>query len=66
LSIDAWKSGPTPPELRRLIDEIGVLTKKIVEVIPQNEQAKAILLEKVGLVQQAIAAVLMIMVGGAA
>jgi ABC-type uncharacterized transport system YnjBCD substrate-binding protein len=65
-ALDAWKSGPTPPELQRLVQEMGTLAKKIVEVIPQNAEAKAVLLEKIGLVQQAIAAVLMIMVGGGA
>jgi hypothetical protein len=65
-ALDAWKSGPTPPELQRLVQEMGLLAKRIIEVIPQNEAAKAALLEKVAVVQQAIAAVLMVIVGGAA
>lgn len=64
-ALDAWKSGPTPPELRKLADEMGTLAKKIVEIVPQNAEAKAVLLAKIVMVQQAIAAVLIVM-GGAA
>jgi hypothetical protein len=62
-ALDAWKSGPTPPELRLLVEEMGKLAQKIIEVIPQNDQAKAALLEKVAIAQQAIAAVLIIITG---
>ena len=64
--IVAWKSGPTPPELQQLVREMGALTARIIEIVPQNPGAKAALLAKVALVQQAIATVLIIMTGGAA
>jgi hypothetical protein len=64
--IVAWKSGPTPPELQQLVREMGALTTRIIEIVPQNPGAKAALLEKVALVQQAIATVLIIMTGGGA
>jgi hypothetical protein len=59
--IVAWKSGPTPPELHRLVQEMGTLAQKIIAIVPQNAEAKAALLEKVAMVQQAIATVLLIM-----
>lgn len=61
----AWKSGPTPPELQALVREMGLLTQKIIAIVPQNADAKAALLEKVALIQQAIASVLLI-IGGVA
>lgn len=59
----AWKSGPTPPELQALVREMGLLTQKIIAIVPQNADAKAALLEKVALVNQAIASVLLILGG---
>lgn len=64
-ALNAWKSGPTPPEVRQLVEEMGKLAQEIIKVIPQNEAAKAALLEKVAMVQQAIATVLVLIVGGA-
>jgi hypothetical protein len=62
--IVAWKSGPTPPELTNLIGELKKLTDKIVAVIPMENSARASLLEKVALVQQAIVTILLITRGG--
>jgi len=63
-ALDAWKSGPTPPELQALVREMGKLVTAIVGIIPQNDQAKAVLLEKIALAQQAVAAILVIIMGG--
>ena len=65
-TLAAWKSGPTPAELQRLVAEMGKLTQQIVAIIPQNDAAKAALLEKVALAQQAIATVLLVMTAGGA
>lgn len=56
----SWTGGTTPPELQALVREMGALAQKIVTLLPQNEAAKAALLEKVVLAQQAIAAVLLV------
>lgn len=58
--LQAWTGGTTPPELQALVREMGALAQKIVTLLPQNEAAKAALLEKVVLAQQAIAAVLLV------
>lgn len=58
--IAAWKSGPTPPELQQLVREMGALTARIVEILPGEAAGKAALLEKVALVQQALATILVI------
>jgi hypothetical protein len=62
--IAAWKSGPTPPELRQLVEEMGRLTAQIIQILPGESAGKTALLEKVAIIQQAIATVLIIM-GGA-
>jgi len=59
----AWTSGPTPPELRQLVEEMGRLTQRIIEILPGDSAGKAALLEKVAVVQQAIATVLILMGG---
>lgn len=56
----AWKSGPTPPELQRLVAEMGMLTRKIIEILPGESKGKATLLEAVAFAQQAIATALII------
>lgn len=63
--IVAWQSGPTPAELTNLIAQLKALTDKIVAVIPMQNSARAALLEKVALVQQAIVTILLITRGGA-
>ena len=63
LVIVAWKSGPTPPELQQLVRALGGLVNEIVAVIPQESAAKAALLEKVALAQQAILIVIAVMGG---
>ncbi len=62
----AWTSGPTPPELQQLVTEMGRLTQQIATLIPMPDQAKAALLEKIAIAQQAIAAVLLIVSAGGA
>jgi hypothetical protein len=61
--IAAWKSGPTPPELQKLVTELGLLVRKIVDVLPQNPQGKAILLERIAVVQQAVLTVIVVLGG---
>lgn len=63
--IVAWKSGPTPPELTNLILQLRKLTEKVIEIIPMQSTARAALLEKVALVQQAIVTILLITRGAA-
>lgn len=58
--IAAWKSGPTPPELVRLVQEMGALTSRIVQILPGDARGKAALLEKIALVQTALATVLLV------
>jgi len=61
--IAAWTSGPTPPELQRLVKEMGLLTTRIIAVLPGEAKGKAALLEKIAIVQQAIAVTLAVMGG---
>ena len=56
----AWTSGPTPPELQRLVAEMAQLTRKIIEILPGESKGKTTLLEAVAFVQQAIATALII------
>lgn len=60
----AWTGGTTPPELQALVREMGGLAQQVVLILPQNDAAKAALMEKVVLAQQAIAAVLLILASG--
>lgn len=60
----SWTGGATPPELQALVREMGGLAQQVVLILPQNDAAKAALMEKVVLAQQAIAAVLLILASG--
>lgn len=60
----AWTGGTTPPELQRLVTEMGALAQKIALLVPQNDAAQAALLGKIVLAQQAIASVLLVLSTG--
>jgi hypothetical protein len=56
-ALRAWQPGqPLPPQIPRLVKELGDVSRVIVEIVAQPE-ARAGLLEKVGLAQQAILAI---------
>ena len=59
-----WKAGPTPPELQKLVQGMGLLVEQIVTILPGDSPGKAAVLEKITLAMQAIAAVLVV-IGGA-
>lgn len=62
-SLRAWQPGqPLPPQIPRLVRELGDISKVIVDTAAEPE-ARAGLLEKVALAQQAILAI--VAIGGA-
>lgn len=58
--IAAWKLGPTPPELQRLIRELGTLVQEIGRIVPGEAAGKAALLQAIATAQQAVLVVLAI------
>ena len=62
-ALRAWQPGqPLPPQLPRLVRELGDISKIVVETAAKPE-ARAGLLEKIALAQQAVLVVLALGVG---
>jgi len=59
-----WKSGPTPDEVTRLVERMGVLVQEIIKILPNNDDARATLLQLTSVVQQAILSAIVIAKGG--
>jgi len=60
-----WKSGPTPEEVIRLVERMGVLVQEIVKILPNNDDARATLLQLVSVVQQSVINAILIAKGTA-
>jgi len=61
--IAAWKSGPTPPELIALVEKLGAVASEIVKIIPNEDKARATLLQLVSVVQQSVISAILIAKG---
>lgn len=62
-AIAAWVEGPTPQALRDLVTALGNLSQTVVRTFGSNDAAKATLLEKIVLAQQAVLTIISIMGG---